>query len=137
VGVAGDRSPDRSPAARHRAEGLEPSGFEVRAIDPERSLVMAIDQPKAALSVAITLEPVDHERTRLVQRLRQRAPTWRGWPFLAAMDVGDFLFMGKQLLGVRERAERQHRLEPPPSSEPRRPAAGSDPPRTAAARAGR
>jgi hypothetical protein len=84
-------------------------GFEVRAIDPERSLVLGIDAPRTvSLSVAITLEPVRGDRTRLVIRLRQRAPTWRGWPFLAAMDVGDFLFMRRMLLGIRARAERAH-----------------------------
>ena len=84
-------------------------GFEVRAIDPERSLVLGIDAPGAVLlSVAITLAPVDDDRTRLVIRLRQRAPSWRGWPFLAAMDLGDFVFMRRMLLGIRARAERAH-----------------------------
>jgi hypothetical protein len=85
-------------------------GFEVRAIDPGRSLVLGIDAPKAAISTAITLEPVEPEATRLVIRLRQRAPTWQGWPFLAAMDVGDFVMMRRMMLGIRARAERSHRL---------------------------
>ena len=83
-------------------------GFEVRAIDPERSLVLAVDVPHCALSVVMTLAPRDDGATRLAVRLRQRAPTWRGWPFLAAMDVGDFWFMRRMLLGIRERAERHH-----------------------------
>ena len=83
-------------------------GFEVRAIDPTRSLVMLIDAPHAVISVAITLAPMDGEQTRLVIRLRQRAPDWRGWPFLVAMDVGDFVFMRRMLLGIRARAERAH-----------------------------
>lgn len=82
-------------------------GFDVRAIDPERSLVLGIDVPGAVLlSVAITLEPAGDDRTRLVIRLRQCAPTWRGWPFVAAMDVGDFVFMRRMLLSIRARAER-------------------------------
>lgn len=88
----------------------EGRGFEVRAIDPGRSLVLGIDAPKAVISTALTLEPVDPEVTRLVIRLRQRAPTWQGWPFLAAMDVGDFVMMRRMMLGIRARAERRHRL---------------------------
>ena len=89
--------------------GADGRGFEVRGIDPERSLVLGIDAPRTAIiSVAITLEPVHGDRTRLVIRLRQRAPTWRGWPFLAVMDVGDFLFMRRMLLGIRARVERAH-----------------------------
>jgi hypothetical protein len=91
------------------------NGFEVRGIDPGRSLVLGIDEPrKAAISTAITLEGADEDRTRLIIRLRQRAPTWRGWPFLAAMDVGDFLFMRRMLLGIRDRAERRAEPLPPP-----------------------
>ena len=102
--------------------GPDGRGFEVRAIDPERSLVMGIDVPGAVLlSVAITLEPVDGDRTRLVVRLRQRAPSWRGWPFLAAMDVGDFVFMRRMLLGIRARAERAHARGSPAASVARRP----------------
>jgi hypothetical protein len=86
-------------------------GFAVRAIDAERSLVLAIDAPKAAISTAMTLEPVEPAATRLVIRLRQRAPTWRGWPFLAAMDAGDFVMMRRMLLGIRDRAERAHRRD--------------------------
>jgi uncharacterized protein YndB with AHSA1/START domain len=86
-------------------------GFEVRAIDPQRSLVLAIDAPKAAITTALTLEPVEPDATRLVIRLRQRAPTWRGWPFLAAMDAGDFVMMRRMLLGIRDRAERAYRRD--------------------------
>ena len=83
-------------------------GFEVRTLDCQRSLVMAIDAPQAAISTAITLEPAGPDTTRLVIRLRQRAPTWRGWPFLAAMDVGDFVMMRQMMLGIRDRAERAY-----------------------------
>jgi hypothetical protein len=85
-------------------------GFEVRAIDPGRGLVLAIDAPKAAISTSMTLEPVEPDATRLAIRLRQRAPTWQGWPFLAAMDAGDFVMMRRMLLGIRDRAERACRL---------------------------
>ena len=49
---------------------------------------------------------LEGDRARLVVRLRLRISTWRGWPFLAAMDVGDFIFMRRMLLGIRECAER-------------------------------
>jgi uncharacterized protein YndB with AHSA1/START domain len=93
------------------ATSSDGTGFEVRAIDPVRSLVLGVDAPKAAISTAITLEPVQSDATRLVIRLRQRAPTWRGWPFLAAMDAGDFVMMRRMLLGIRDRAERAHRRD--------------------------
>jgi hypothetical protein len=46
-----------------------------------------------------------------VIRLRQRAPTWRGLPFRAAMDAGDFVMMRRMLLGIRDRAERAYRRD--------------------------
>ena len=95
-------------------------GFEVRAINPEQSLVLGIDAPdRALISTAITLQPQPGGRTRLVIRLRQRAPSWRGWPFLAAMDIGDFVMMRRTLLGLRARAEHTHR-HPLPSTAPTR-----------------
>jgi hypothetical protein len=85
------------------------TGFEVRAIDPERVLVLAVDHPPGRVSSVMTLEPVAPEGTRLVIRLRLSVSSWRGWPFLAAMDVGDFWFMRRMMLGIRDRAERHYR----------------------------
>jgi uncharacterized protein YndB with AHSA1/START domain len=100
-------------------------GFEVHAIDPERSLVLGIHAPdRALISTAITLQPQRGGRTRLVFRLRQRAPSWRGWPFLAAMDIGDVVMMRRTLLGIRARAEHAHR-DPSPSTAPARDPGGA------------
>jgi hypothetical protein len=85
------------------------TGFEVRAIDPERALVLAVDHPTVRISSVMTLEPLVPEGTRLVIRLRLSVSSRRGWPFLAVMDVGDFWFMRRMMLGIRDRAERHYR----------------------------
>lgn len=82
-------------------------GFRVEAVDPERSLVLAIREPDATVSSAFILRPAGPNRTRLVSRLRigGRA-TPRALAFTAAMDAGDFIMFRRTLLGIRERAER-------------------------------
>ena len=122
------------PELQHLAVGdvlpFDPdgSGFEVRAIHAPHCLVTAHERPGGAISVTYILEPLAGERTRLLVRLRLRVSTWRGWPFLAAMDVGDFVFMRRMLLGIRERAERGRiaagTLVPSARPVPLRPGAG-------------
>lgn len=85
------------------------TGFRVESIDPPRSLVLAIRNRHATTSVSILLEPGADGRSRLVFRLRLRAATVRGRLYQAMMDVGDFVMMRRQLLGIRDRAEERHR----------------------------
>ena len=104
---------DDTPGRWDRYVTIDGAGFEVRAIDPGRSLVATIDDRDATASLTITLEPRDHERTRLVLRLRvQATPTWRGRLLIAAVDVGDVVTMRRQLVGIRERAQRTYRRDP-------------------------
>ncbi len=45
--------------------------------------------------------------TRLLIRFRAYfAPTLRSWAFWLAFDLGDFLFMRKEMLGIKRRAQR-------------------------------
>jgi hypothetical protein len=81
-------------------------GFRVEAIDPERSLVLAIRDADAVVSCAMMLVPLDLLHTRLIFRLRLRATrSPRGLGFFLLMDAGDFVMMRKQLLGIKQRAE--------------------------------
>lgn len=57
--------------------------FRVEAIDPERSLVLAIRDADAVVSCTIMLAPLDPAHTRLIFRLRLRvARSLRGLGFL-------------------------------------------------------
>lgn len=97
-------------------------GFRVEAIDRERSLVLLIrpeDTGNAALiSCTIQLVPYGSEMTRLVVRVRARFGGVRGIAFGIAFDFGDFVMMRRQILGIRERAERAWLAPTAPSVEP-------------------
>lgn len=97
-------------------------GFRVEAIDPERSLVLLI-RPEdvgdgARVSCTIQLVPYGSEMTRLVFRMRARFWGLRGTAFGIAFDFGDFVMMRRQMLGIRERAERAWLAATPPSGAP-------------------
>jgi hypothetical protein len=64
--------------------------------------------PEFAASWAFVLEPAGDERTRLIERFRVRFGEARPWNryTLPLMGFGVFVMMRKQLLGIRERAER-------------------------------
>lgn len=111
------------PALQHLEVGdvlptdQDGTGFEVVAIDRPRSLVAVIDHPQATTSWAMTLESVGGG-TRLVFRVRLRAAaTPVGWLYRAAMDVGDFVMMRRQLLTIRDRVETAARTPGPSGAE--------------------
>jgi hypothetical protein len=60
--------------------------------------------------------------TRLITRLRTHYTWWHpgGVVGLLLMEFGDFPMMRRMLLGIRERAEAEHRRRTPPSVRPRR-----------------
>lgn len=82
-------------------------GFTVRALEPGRFLLMAIDDDRSQISSLMYLEPIGGEQTRLVTRLRAY---FRPQPLSALFGLvfgpGDFLFMRRMMLGIKERAER-------------------------------
>lgn len=80
-------------------------GFVVRAIDPGRSLVLDIHRAGSRITSVPMLSPLPNGRTRLVFRVRAYfRPRHR--PFALLFDFGDFLFMRKQMQGIKARAER-------------------------------
>jgi hypothetical protein len=117
-------------------------GFEVRAIEPERALVLYADAalmarrgtapgttlrtaeapglaasgrfletatpPDFRTSWSFALRPLDGGRTRFIERFRLHAGsrTASSRLFAPIMGFGVFLMMRKQMLGIRERAER-------------------------------
>jgi hypothetical protein len=80
-------------------------GFVVRNVDPERSLVLDLEHRGSRITSVLKLSPLPNERTRLVIRVRAYfRPRHR--LFAIAFDIGDFLFMRRQMLGIKRRAER-------------------------------
>jgi len=80
----------------------------VRALEPERALVLHSDLA-GHWSWVFILEPLDGgARTRLVERWRGRmAGVPRKLKSLQApFDLGELIMIRKQMLGIRERAER-------------------------------
>jgi hypothetical protein len=83
-------------------------GFTVRAIEPGRAIVLDIDRRGSRITSVPLLDALPDGRTRLVFRVRARfRPRHR--IYAALFDVGDFVFMRKQMLGIKERAERAAR----------------------------
>ena len=89
----------------------ESGGFEVLAVEPERSLVLGWRQPDGALMVtwAFVLEPLHPGSTRLVTRARggqgyrfHGLPWWLARPLVTLVHA---VMERRQLLGIAERAE--------------------------------
>jgi hypothetical protein len=85
--------------------GSGPS-WPVSALEPNRSMVLNIEEPGVHVTWSYLLEELDGQRTRLVLRVR----TWleitpQIVPLLVVMDPGEFLMVRKHLLGVKARAE--------------------------------
>jgi hypothetical protein len=85
--------------------GLAASGRFLRTASP----------PDYAVSWAFVLEPVGSDQTRLIERVRGRfgPATIGSRTMLPLMGFGVFVMTRKQMLGIRNRAERIVRLEPP------------------------
>jgi hypothetical protein len=80
------------------------AGFTVRRIDPGRSIVLEIELDGSHITSVPMLTSLPGGRSRLVFRVRARFRP-KHWPFALALDVGDFVFMRKQLLEIKKRAE--------------------------------
>ncbi len=91
-------------------------GFRVEAIDPGRCIVAMIygeeTGSSADIAICLMLRSLDPEgqRTQLTLRLRGRFWGASGRLFGLVFDFGDFLFMRKMLLGIKQRAEAAYRL---------------------------
>ncbi len=86
---------------------LAPGVYElVHAMDPPRSMVwISMDDPPSG-SWTWVLEPIDPQRTRLITRMRG-AYDWTSPLILFQLwiDWGDFAFMRRSMLGIKQRAE--------------------------------
>lgn len=85
-------------------------GFTVREFEVDRYLLLVIDTEGGVISSLMYLEAVDGTHTRLIARLRAYFPP-RLMPTLFGLmfDPGDFVFMRKTMLGIKQRAERSAR----------------------------
>jgi hypothetical protein len=96
-------------------------GFVVRAIEPGHALVLDLQRDGSRITSVPMLYRLPDGRTRLVFRVRAYfRPRHR--PFALVFDVGDFIFMRRQLLGIKSRAEgRPVTPRTVPGRTPRRP----------------
>jgi hypothetical protein len=87
-------------------------GWPVAVARENEFLLLDIHQAGADVTWAFALNPVSPRETRLVLRVRARLPrTWR-FPFLIAiLDPAEFVMVRRQLIGIRERAERLARSD--------------------------
>lgn len=79
----------------------------MQSMEPDRSLLLVIDQDPLRVSAAILLDQVAQAETRMVGRVRVRFGG--GIPlflYRLLFDLGDFIMMRKMFLGIKERAER-------------------------------
>ena len=81
-------------------------GFTVKAVENGRYWVGLIEGELGQISVVQHLESLAGDRTRLVIRVRASfALRPAAWAFWIAFDVGDFVMMRKEMLGIKRRAE--------------------------------
>ncbi len=79
-------------------------GFEVRAIDPERSIVSVLED--GSMSWCLALYPTGNDCTRLVSRWRPRFEiTPATFLMIALSEPGAFIMEQKMLRSIRDRAE--------------------------------
>lgn len=127
-------SPDRIvPELQHLDVGDvlgtgEAGGFTVTAVKENEYWLGVIDTEHGHISVVQYLQPAAGGCTRLIIRFRAYfGSTLPARAFWVMFDVGDFLFMRKEMLGIKRRAERA----------PLAPASGAGPGSNAKSSAGR
>jgi hypothetical protein len=108
------------------------AGFTVVAIDPGRSLVLAIGDPavvgpqaaagalREGATWAFVLDPIGAGQTRVLVRLRGHLalPPGAGWLAERLLEPAHFVMERKQLLGLRDRAGRQPAPADAPVADP-------------------
>lgn len=82
----------------------------VKALEPNRTLVLAYEGPQAEVAQSWRLEPVDDEHTRLIIRVRGGFPPTMRAKLLdrlifLVIELTEFPMTRRQLLGIKERAE--------------------------------
>lgn len=83
------------------------TGWPVAIAKPSALLLLDIQQAGAHVTWAFALNPISRTETRLVMRVRARLPNSWILPLQVAMlDPAEFLMVRRQLIGLRDRAER-------------------------------
>ncbi len=84
----------------------KPPSWPVKAIEPNRLLLIVIKEPGVDVTWCFMLDEIDDKQTRLVLRIRNRlAMTPLLLLSLPIMIPGEFLMVRKMLLGIKQRAE--------------------------------
>jgi len=87
-------------------------GWPVAVATPNELLLLDVHQAGAHVTWAFALHPISPARTRLVMRVRARLPhSWRLPLQVAVLDLAEFLMVRRQLIGIRDRAERVARAD--------------------------
>jgi hypothetical protein len=87
-------------------------GWPVAVARPNELLLLDVRQAGAHVTWAFLVEPIAPTRTRLIMRVRARLPnTWRRPLLIAVLDPAEFLMVRRQLMGIRDRAERLARAD--------------------------
>ncbi len=83
------------------------AGWPVAIARPNELLLLDVRDTGAHVTWAFALRQISPTQTRLVMRVRARLPvTWK-LPFqMAVLDPAEFLMVRRQLIGIRQRAER-------------------------------
>jgi hypothetical protein len=85
--------------------GLGPA-FPVRAIEPNRALVLGGTEDGFAWTWQFGLYPLDQARTRLVSRNTAReSRTIGSWLLMRLLEPAAFIMTRRMLLGIKQRAE--------------------------------
>jgi hypothetical protein len=87
----------------HVAKGKMPANLAATG-----AFMTAAQPPEFTATWAFILQPVGEDRTRLIERFRVRFGEARPWNRvgLPIMGFGVFVMLRKQMLGIKERAER-------------------------------
>jgi len=85
---------------------VKPPSWPVKAIEPNRSLLIVIKEPGVEVTWCFMLDEIDDKQTRLVLRVRSRLTmTPMLLLSLPIMYPGQYLMSRKMLLGIKKRAE--------------------------------
>jgi hypothetical protein len=81
--------------------------FPVKAVDPERTLVLGGESDEFGWVWELALVPVDARRTRLISRNTARVPpTFGARAFMLLLRPAAFIMTRRMLIGLRQRAEK-------------------------------
>lgn len=88
------------------------AGWPVALAMPDELLLLDVRDQGAHVTWAFTLDSISPTTTRLVMRVRARLPSdWKLPLMVAVLDPAEFLMVRRQLIGIRDRAERLARAD--------------------------